>query len=89
MDQPGQSRRSPATWTIATVLLLLGILGPLLVPIYARIGPELGGWPFFYWYQIIWVPITAIMVSATYLVLRRPGGAPDAPVSATGTEGER
>jgi hypothetical protein len=49
------------------------MIGPLVVPVYARTSPELGGWPFFYWYQIIWVPITALLVSAAYLVLHRPG----------------
>ncbi len=87
MEQPGKSGRGPVTWTAAAVLLLIGILGPLLVPTYARTSPELGGWPFFYWYQIIWVPITAILVSAAYLVLRRPGSAPDA--GPAGAEGER
>ena len=85
MEQTGQSGRSPVTWTIAAVLLLIGVLGPLLVPIYARSSPELGGWPFFYWYQIIWVPVVAVLVTSAYFVLRRP----DAGGAASGTEGDR
>jgi hypothetical protein len=38
------------------------------VPFYARAKPELFGFPFFYWYQFAWVPITAIV---TWLVWRR------------------
>jgi Protein of unknown function (DUF3311) len=30
--------------------------------------PELFGFPFFYWYQLAWVPLTAAL---TYLVYRK------------------
>jgi branched-subunit amino acid ABC-type transport system permease component len=85
MEQPGQSGRSPATRITVAVLLLIGALGPLAVPLYRRTSPELGGWPFFYWYQIIWIPVTAILLTAAYLVLRRTG----AGNGTNGTEADR
>jgi hypothetical protein len=50
------------------VLLLLPYIGLLWVPFYARKTPELFGFPFFYWYQFAWVPVTALL---TWFVYRR------------------
>jgi hypothetical protein len=41
------------------------------IGIYNRVNPELGGWPFFYWYQLVWIFVAAILTSAVYLVERR------------------
>ena len=49
------------------LLLLVPYLGLLWVPLYNAHAPELWGFPFFYWYQLIWVPITAAL---TWLVYR-------------------
>ena len=55
----------PAYW-ISGVLLTLGIVVPLLVSTYAKDAPRLWGFPFFYWYQLLWVFISAILVSICY-----------------------
>jgi hypothetical protein len=76
-------RKSPAAYAAATVLVLVGIAGTLWVPIYARSTPKWGAFPFFYWYQLIWVPAIAILSWLVYLLLRAkpaPGG--DTPASA-------
>ena len=70
MAQPASSSKRPATWGAVTVLLSVAILGTLWVPIYARSMPELGPFPFFYWYQLIWVPLTAVILWICYLLLR-------------------
>ncbi len=46
----------------AWLLLLLPFAGLLAVPLYDRPGPTLLGFPFFYWYQLAWVPITSALV---------------------------
>jgi hypothetical protein len=51
-------------------LLLLPFIGLLWVPFYARAEPTLWGFPFFYWYQILWVPITSVIVGAVYLMTK-------------------
>jgi Protein of unknown function (DUF3311) len=56
---------------IAGVLLAIPCLALLLVPIYARSGPELLGFPFFYWYQLGWVFLAAGFTQAAYVVIRR------------------
>jgi hypothetical protein len=82
MTQSARSGPRPAVWAVVGVLLAIGVAGPIAVPLYARTGPRLGAFPFFYWYQLIWVPIDALLVSAAYLLTRKPA-LPAAP------EGER
>jgi Na+/melibiose symporter-like transporter len=70
MTQYAHSRKSPATWTAVAVLLALAILGTLWIPLYARSTPKLGPFPFFYWFQLIWVPLSAVLCRICYLLLR-------------------
>jgi cytochrome bd-type quinol oxidase subunit 2 len=70
MAQTTSQRRSPATWVAASILVLIAIVGTAWVPIYARSTPTLGGFPFFYWFQLIWVPAVAILCLLAYLLLR-------------------
>ena len=51
-------RLSP-TKIVVAVILLCGIVVPLLVGTYARVEPRLFGFPFFYWYQLLWVFLAA------------------------------
>ena len=44
---------------LAGVLLAIPIVALLWVSSYARETPKLGGVPFFFWYQFLWVFITA------------------------------
>ena len=60
----------PAYW-IAGVLLVVSVVVPLLVSTYAKDGPRLWGFPFFYWYQLMWVFISAIAVSIAYRLVSR------------------
>ena len=50
------------------VLLILPFFGLLYPPLYATHSPELFGFPFFYWYQLAWVPVAAVL---TWFVYRR------------------
>ena len=43
----------------------------LVIGIYNRVNPTLGGWPFFYWYQLVWIFIAAILTSVVYLLERK------------------
>ena len=62
--------KSPAIKAAAAVMLAVAIVGALWVPIYAHTLPKLGAFPFFYWYQLILVPVTAILCWISYLLLR-------------------
>jgi hypothetical protein len=62
--------KSPLTWLTVTILLVLVVVAALWVPIYARDEPKLGAFPFFYWYQLVLVPVVAIASWLSYLMLR-------------------
>ncbi len=48
-------------------LLLLPALALMFPGFYARTGPELFGFPFFYWYQVAWIILTSIISGIVYL----------------------
>ncbi len=62
----------PAYW-IAGVLLAISVVVPLLVSTYAKDEPRLWGFPFFYWYQLLWVFFSAITVSISYKLVTTGG----------------
>jgi len=47
-------------------LFVLPFVFTLLPMIYNSSSPELIGIPFFYWYQIGWVPITVVLMIVAY-----------------------
>ena len=61
---------------IASVLLAIPIIALLWVGSYARETPKLAGFPFFFWYQFLWVFICAGCTYAAHrlvLAARKPG----------------
>jgi hypothetical protein len=48
------------------ILLLLPFVGLLWVPFYNFQEPALFGFPFFYWYQLAWVPISSVLIWLVY-----------------------
>ncbi|MGL5929435.1 MAG: DUF3311 domain-containing protein [Dermatophilaceae bacterium] len=52
---------------LAGALLAIPVVALLWVGSYARVEPTLGGWPFFVWYQFLWVFLCSGM---TYLAHR-------------------
>jgi uncharacterized protein DUF3311 len=61
--RPGrQSDHSPWNW-----LLLIPIVLPLLVPIYNRWTPKLFGFPFFFWFQIMFTLLAAAVTAFVFV----------------------
>jgi hypothetical protein len=54
--------RRPWLWLI----LLAPYVALLWLPFYNGTQPSLFGFPFFYWYQFLWVPITSLLMYAVY-----------------------
>ena len=50
----------------AGVLLLIPIVALMWVPSYARTEPELLGFPFFFWYQFVWVFVCSALTWTAY-----------------------
>jgi len=61
--QPGRSRA--IRW-----LLIIPFVAVLWVPFYNGTSPRLFGFPLFYWYQLLWIPLTSII---TWIVYRAEG----------------
>jgi hypothetical protein len=57
------------------ILLLVPFIGLLWVPFYNFVEPSLFSFPFFYWYQLAWVPISSILIWLVYRS-RTPDEAP-------------
>jgi len=70
MAQHRAPRKHTGTWIVIAVLLAAAVIGTLWVPFYNHLTPVLGGFPFFYWYQLMWVPIVAILAAVAYLLSR-------------------
>jgi hypothetical protein len=60
--------RSTRGWFVLLALPFLGLLYP---PLYATDDPRLFGFPFFYWYQLAWVPVAAVLTFIVYKKARR------------------
>ena len=86
VDADRGSSGNKALLTVAGVLLALPIVGLLWVQSYARIEPTLAGFPFFIWYQFLWVFLCAACTWTGHrLVL---AARPRRPLSARGTKGK-
>jgi Protein of unknown function (DUF3311) len=59
------SKRRYWAWLLVVPLVLLIYPG-----MYARMTPELFGFPFFYWYQLAVVIATALLTGAVYWLTR-------------------
>ncbi|WP_328828111.1 DUF3311 domain-containing protein [Streptomyces ureilyticus] len=55
----------------AAACLIAPVVALLSVPLYARDRPRLAGVPFFYWYQLAWVPGCVIAMLIAHLLTRR------------------
>jgi hypothetical protein len=66
MSEPN-ARRPGGAWAVVAVLLAVGIVLPLLVGLYDSIDPRLGGFPFYYWFQFLLIPVVSLL---TFIAFR-------------------
>lgn len=66
MSQPDKQSRRGLNWQPWNLLLLVSLFGTLIPPIYNRREPELFDIPFFYWYQMLWIPIAVVTIVIVY-----------------------
>ncbi|MGQ0741160.1 MAG: DUF3311 domain-containing protein [Alphaproteobacteria bacterium] len=59
-------RKGYSLWV--RLLALIPFAAYAWVPFYNRIEPELAGVPFFYWYQLLWVVIGALLLGLAYVL---------------------
>jgi len=48
------------------LLLAIPFIVMMWVPSYDRAAPEFAGIPFFYWYQLLWILIGALLILVVY-----------------------
>ena len=58
----GAKKRS--SWWL--LLLLIPFVGTLIPNFYNSASPDLGGIPFFYWYQLLWIILTGVIMGIVY-----------------------
>jgi len=63
-----QSERRPK-WSWWYLLFLIALAGVVWPPFYNKIEPAFIGMPFFYWYQLAWVIVTAILIAIVYFAI--------------------
>jgi hypothetical protein len=51
-------------------LLIIPYVATLFPQFYASDKPELFGIPFFYWYQFLWIVLSAVVTGTVYLLTR-------------------
>ena len=66
MSEPN-TRRTSGLWAVVAVLLAVGIVVPLLVGLYDSVEPRLGGFPFYYWFQFMLIPVVSLL---TFIAFR-------------------
>jgi len=64
-----QRRRHRGIWSLWLLLILLPLT--MWVPLYNRVEPTLGGFPFFYWFQLLSIVIGAVLTALAYFVTER------------------
>ncbi len=71
---PPSPAPGPGRLIAAAVVLAVAIIVPLLTWTYAKTTPELGGIPFFFWYQFLLVILSVVMTSIAYRLVASHDG---------------
>ena len=72
MSQPAKTSKVRCDRSPWNYLLLIPIVLPLLTFVYNRETPMLFGWPFFFWFQMLFAPVAVICaVSVFYLTKKK------------------
>jgi hypothetical protein len=67
-ENGAQSKRKWSWWYLLFVVQFLVILWP---PFYNKAEPMLLGIPFFYWFQLLWVLVSAVFTAVVYFMTRK------------------
>lgn len=58
---------------LQVILLAIPCIAVLAVPYYNTLEPSLFGIPFFYWWQLVWVPLSSVFIAIVYKMVVPPG----------------
>ena len=68
MNTTSNKRDGWSWWYLLFVIQFIAVLWP---PFYNRVDPAWMGVPYFYWYQMLWVLISALLTAVVYFATRR------------------
>ena len=60
--------RTRGSWQLVAVLLAVAIVVPLLVFLYDSETPTLLGFPFYYWFQFLLIPIVSVLTFVAFRI---------------------
>ena len=63
MEQNQERRGGWSWWYLLFLIQAVAVLWP---PFYNKADPTFIGMPFFYWYQLLWVIIGAVLTAVVY-----------------------
>lgn len=58
-SSPQAGRRNGRRWWY--LVLIVPFIATLFPQLYDSASPSLGGLPYFYWYQLLWVVVTGVL----------------------------
>ncbi len=64
----GAQKKNKASWWY--LLFLVQVVVILWPPLYNKVEPTLIGLPFFYWFQLLWVIVSAVFTGVVYWATR-------------------
>jgi hypothetical protein len=67
MQSEPEKRGQWSWWYLLFVVQFIAVLWP---PFYNKAEPYVAGVPFFYWYQMLWVIISAVFTAIVYLATK-------------------
>jgi hypothetical protein len=65
MNDAQKKRKGWSWWYLLFVIQFAVVLWP---PLYNTVEPTLLGIPFFYWFQLLWVIVSAVFTAVVYFV---------------------
>jgi len=68
MTERGGNRRR---FRLVHLFLIVPYVAILWVPLFNRIEPSIAGVPFFYWYQMLWIALGALVLLPVFMVEER------------------
>jgi hypothetical protein len=57
-------------WSWWYLLFIVQFVAVIFPNFYNKIEPQWAGIPFFYWYQMLWVIISAILTAIVYIAVK-------------------
>ena len=76
MNEPPARRKNPvaanpAVSAAIAILLIANIFFVLYSPLYSSVTPKVGSWPFFYFYLLVSMPVTSLLLGAVIVLQKR------------------